>query len=207
MVKGQTLLTPDLKKAMLLRVDAAAKINVSKGITEIEKLGNPTAGAPQPPPGTPEAYVMDLATAHLKYIFRSWVVDAFDWPLFTAAIAALFAIGPGLLLGGRLPPESSYLGRRKREDEGAAAERGRRLRLGFGGLGYPARQPSGLVTRLSSSPGLSCAESRHDLLDLVVLGSRDGPGSAWPLPARRPRRCRWPRRARRRRWPARSGRR
>ena len=117
MVEGQTLLTPDLKRAMLLRVDAAGKIDVSKGITEIEKLGNPTAGAPQPPPGTPEAYVMDVATAQLKYIFRSWVVDAFDWPLFTAAIAALFAIGPALLLGGRLPPESSYLGRRKREDE------------------------------------------------------------------------------------------
>ena len=124
MVKGQTLLPQDLKQAMLLRVDAAGKIDVSKGITEISKLGNPTAGAPQPPPGTLEAYVMDLATDRLKYIFRSWVVDAFDWPLFVAAIAALLAIGPGLLLGGRLPPESSYLGKANREGDGTAATAG-----------------------------------------------------------------------------------
>ena len=71
----------------------------------LAKLGDPTAGAPQPAPGTIAADLVELATVRLKLIFRSWVVNAFDWPFYTAAIAALLGLVPALLLPRRLAPQ------------------------------------------------------------------------------------------------------
>jgi EmrB/QacA subfamily drug resistance transporter len=123
MIQQQALLPAADRAEMLRRVDAAAHVDISKGITEIRKLGNPTAGEPQPKPGTVAAYLVDAATLRLKFIFRSWVVNSFDWPLYTAAIAALISLVPALLLPRRLTWHDAG-----EDDEPAAA--GERARAG-----------------------------------------------------------------------------
>ena len=105
LISNNRLLPAIYKKEMLLRVNAAAKVDVSKGIDEIRKLGDPTAGAPEPEPYSIAAGIVDVATVQLKLIFRSWVVNAFDWPFYTAAIAALLGLVPALLLPRRLAPQ------------------------------------------------------------------------------------------------------
>ena len=90
---------------ILRRVDAAAKIDVSKGIDEIRKLDDPIGDANGIDPGSPDAFMVNVATVQLELIFRSWLVNAFDWPFYTAAIAALLGLAPALMLPRRLAPQ------------------------------------------------------------------------------------------------------
>ncbi len=89
---------------MLRRVAAAAKIDVSKGIDEIRKLDDPITDAKGNDLKPVAATAVELATWRLKFIFRSWVVNSFDWPFYSAAIAALLGLVPAFLLPRRLPP-------------------------------------------------------------------------------------------------------
>jgi len=96
------LLSQETKDAIYKSLDEASKVQVSHGIDAIRILSNPAAGVAAPPAGTPAAYALDWTVTQIKIIYRAVMAEGFKWPFRTAAIFALLAVPPGLLLGRRL---------------------------------------------------------------------------------------------------------
>jgi EmrB/QacA subfamily drug resistance transporter len=104
-VAANPLIPGDYKDAFMQSLDAAAKVDVSHGIEAIRMLSDPTAGVALPPSGSLGSALLDVVSTEIKLIYRGMMGAAFVWPFRVAAIAALLAVPPGLLLGRRLKTE------------------------------------------------------------------------------------------------------
>jgi EmrB/QacA subfamily drug resistance transporter len=65
-------------------------------------VGDPLAGAPTAPAGTPMAEEQAKIKATLGEIFRNDISKAFTWPYYVAAIVAFLAVIPALFTGRRI---------------------------------------------------------------------------------------------------------
>ena len=112
-VTGNALIPATYKHAILDTLDEAAKVDVSHGLDAIRTLSDPTRGVALPAPGSLGADLLKLVTTEIKLLYRGMMADAFAWPFRVAAVAALLAVPPGLLLGRRLrtEPDGEYLRR------------------------------------------------------------------------------------------------
>ncbi|HJW74151.1 MAG TPA: DHA2 family efflux MFS transporter permease subunit, partial [Thermoleophilia bacterium] len=84
------------------------------------RIKDPLAGAPQFPPGSPQAQAQRLLSNRIAAIYKANIAGSFRWPFYAAALAAFIAVVPALLTGSRLgqfagaeqgrPPETTKTG-------------------------------------------------------------------------------------------------
>jgi EmrB/QacA subfamily drug resistance transporter len=103
LTRAQTTLTPEVRDTIVAAIDDARDIDVSAGMTELRKIANPIANVIAPKVGMLEKFALLNLADRLEVIFWDEASAAFRWPFYTAAIAALIALIPGLLLPSRLP--------------------------------------------------------------------------------------------------------
>lgn len=102
LTRAQTALSPDVQDTIVTALDGAREIDISLGMTEIRKIANPIADVIAPKVGLFETFALAQLKESLEAIFWEEASAAFRWPFYTAGIAALLAVIPGLLLPRRL---------------------------------------------------------------------------------------------------------
>ena len=70
--------------------------------------GDPLASAPPAAPGLAMAQQQAELRAAIGQIYRDDIADAFTWPFYAAALAALFAVFPALFTGRRLGADAGH---------------------------------------------------------------------------------------------------
>lgn len=101
-VDRQPLLSAQWRSYILRALEDARGIDATAGIGEIRRLVHPIEGVPVPPVGTGDAVALLSLRESLEAVFLEEVRQAFGWPFYTAAIAALLSLPPALLLQRRL---------------------------------------------------------------------------------------------------------
>jgi EmrB/QacA subfamily drug resistance transporter len=100
------------------QIPASARAAISAGIVKSAAEaqggggdggnGDPLAGAPPAAPGSAMAQQQAELRAAISQIYRDDIADAFTWPFYAAALAALFAVFPALLTGRRLGADAGH---------------------------------------------------------------------------------------------------
>ncbi len=103
LTRAQTTLSPDVRDTIVSAIDEARGIDVSAGMSELRKIANPIANVIAPKVGLLEKFALVQLKDDLEVIFWDEASAAFRWPFYTAGIAALIAVIPGMLLPRRLP--------------------------------------------------------------------------------------------------------
>jgi len=107
-VNSQTMIPDATKKQITGSLEAAAAQGQRGGSEASRRLGAQALQLPAPPPGTPpvQAAVIEnqqkTLQATIAGFFKDQVAQAFAWPFYAAAIAALLGVVPALLTGRRL---------------------------------------------------------------------------------------------------------
>lgn len=101
-VQSQPQIPATIKPQIVAGIEKAAATRARQGAGGGGSVGDFLAGAPTPPPGSPQALTMKSVAATIGQIFKSHVGHAFFWPYIAAAIAALLAIVPAVFTGRRL---------------------------------------------------------------------------------------------------------
>jgi hypothetical protein len=124
---------------------------------------NPLAGAPAAAPGSAQEQQQKQLAAELSAIFKGKTANAFRWPYYGGAVAALLSIPFSLMVGRRLGQD-----RARREPPGTGGSR------------------AATATRRRCRRVARGARQRSDMISLVVIGSR-ARSTSEPAPAGRAR--------------------
>ena len=101
-VQSQTQIPATVKPQIVAGIKKTAAARVSQGAGGGGSVGDFLAGAPAPPPGSPQEQTMRSLASAIGQIFRTNLGNAFFWPYIAAAVAALLSIVPSLFTGRRL---------------------------------------------------------------------------------------------------------
>ncbi len=103
LTRAQTALPGDVRAVIVDALDGARGIDVSLGMTELRKIAHPIANVVAPKVGFLGQFTLLQLKDELEVIFWDEASAAFRWPFYTAALAALLAAAPALMLPRRLP--------------------------------------------------------------------------------------------------------
>lgn len=101
-VQSQPQIPATAKPQIVAGIEKTAAARVKRGAGDSGPGGDFLAGAPTPPPGSPQERTMKSLATAVGQIFKTNVGHAFFWPYIAAAIAALLAVVPALFTGRRL---------------------------------------------------------------------------------------------------------
>jgi DHA2 family methylenomycin A resistance protein-like MFS transporter len=104
LTRAQIALSPDVRDTIVVAIDDARDIDVTAGMSELYKIADPIANVIAPKVGLLEKVALLQLKDGLEAIFWDETSAAFRWPFYTAAIAALLAVIPAVLLPRRLSP-------------------------------------------------------------------------------------------------------
>ena len=107
LTRAQAALSPEIKETIVVAIDSARDIDVTVGMTELRKIANPIANVIAPQVGALEGFALVQLKDALEQIFWDEASAAFRWPFYTASLAALLSVIPGLLLPRRLTAEQT----------------------------------------------------------------------------------------------------
>ncbi len=100
-VNSQSQIPDGAKQQIIAAIDQAAATAGGSGMGE----GRPIdilAGAPQAPPGSPQAALQEQVGTALSGIFKDRIAGAFHWPYYAGAIVALLSIPFSVSIGRRI---------------------------------------------------------------------------------------------------------
>jgi EmrB/QacA subfamily drug resistance transporter len=100
-VNSQSQLPAALREQIVAGIEKNAAATAGGGMGGGTRI-DPTAGAPQAPPGSPQAAVQEQLKQKLSEIFKSSLAKSFRWPYYAGAIAALLSIPFSLMTGRRI---------------------------------------------------------------------------------------------------------
>ncbi len=97
------VLSSEVDAVLTEALDSSRTINPTAGFSEIRRIAHPVADALSGMATGFEGFKLLALKERIENLFWDEVAGAFGWPFTVAALAALIAVVPGLLLPRRLP--------------------------------------------------------------------------------------------------------